>query len=74
MIIYAVPFIISLFGYFLNINESQKKKIIYLFTVFTCLLLIATLKAPSVGTDMRTFYIPYYPQFANVSWDNVQHV
>ena len=74
MLIYSFVFLLAGAGLFFNVNKSRTRKKTYLVVLFSCLLLVGICRNPTVGTDMRTFYNPYYPAFADVSWSNVQHV
>lgn len=74
MTVYVILFLLSLGGYFFNVNGSKQKRKIYLVFIFVCILLIAVLRDYSVGTDLYKYYSKYYPMFKNVDWDKLQSV
>lgn len=74
MEIYIILFFIVVSGFLFNTNKTKQNKLTYLYSVFGCLIVVAALRAPTVGIDLEMLYAPYYPQYANVSWDNIQSV
>lgn len=74
MAIYIILYSIAFSGYLLGANRSRKNRRIYLLTMFSLFLLVASLRDVTVGTDLKYYYSKYYPQFANASWNSLQSV
>ncbi len=74
MAIYIILYILALTGYMFGANKSTTNKKIYLFFMFSMILLVASLRDITVGTDLKQYYSRYYPQFANASWESLQSV
>ena len=74
MAIYIILYALAFSGYLFGANRNKKNRKIYLFIVFSLILLVASLRDITVGTDLKYYYSKYYPKFANASWNSLQSV
>lgn len=74
MTIYVILMLLALSGYFLNANKSDSNRKIYLFFVFSALLIVAMFRTEDVGTDLKLFYSQYFPLFKYTPWNDLQSV
>lgn len=73
MLIYFILLInILLFGFIANHVKDSKVRVIYLIIVFFLLMLIASLRDPSVGIDLNLHYGKNYLLIKNYSWNQIQ--
>lgn len=70
MVIYFITIlaIILYAGLFKNVNNSERRKKIFLFLAFGTLTLVAMMRSPSVGIDLAKHYARNYTLIASSGW------
>lgn len=74
MAIYILLYCLALSGYVFRVNRKQSSRRAYIIIMFSLLVLFAVLRHYTVGTDLRKFYYKYFPQFAEIPWNQLQSV
>ena len=74
MLVYVVIYLLSFSGYIFNANNSKKNKRNYLLFIFSVLVLVASIRDYTVGTDLYYYYSKYYPEFGSTPWSDIQNV
>lgn len=71
LIYFIMTSIIALFGACMHANRSARNKRLFLSFSFGLMILVASLRAPSVGIDLAVHYAKRFEQIAAYSWTQI---
>ena len=70
-IYFVLAVFIYLYGKLYRANSSNRRRKIYLIVTFGVLILVASLRDPSVGTDLAGHYAKRFNMIGDYSWSQI---